>query len=208
MNARNAVLDDIRQALGRGGATAVQPPPPPRAWQAPDHAGQVGLASLFIDKASAAQATCVRVANLQDVPAEAARYVAQWDLPPRLVVAAALCELRWPTSLQVRGGAARSDDTTAVALCEAGVAETGSLMLVSSPQTPTTLAFVPDVCIAVLRRAAIVATLEQALRRVAAAMPRTVNIITGPSRTADVEQVVEIGVHGPRQLHVILVDSP
>ncbi|WP_144638550.1 lactate utilization protein C [Bordetella genomosp. 13] len=204
---RDAVLGQIRQALGRDAATAVQPPAPPRSWR-PRALEPDALVDRFVEKVLAVQATCARVGSLHDVPADVARYVAQWDLAPRLVVAEPLRALPWPTALPVRDGAAGSEDLTAVTLCAAGVAETGSLMLASSPRTPTTLNFVPDVCIAVLHAEAIVSNLEQALRRVAPAMPRAVNIITGPSRTADVEQVVEIGVHGPRQLHIILIDRP
>jgi L-lactate utilization protein LutC len=92
------------------------------------------------------------------------------------------------------------------ALC--GIAETGTLMLVSGEQNPTSLNFLPDYHIVVLRSDQLVPRMEDAwdtLRASFAQMPRTVNFISGPSKTADVEQTVEYGAHGPRCLHVVLV---
>ena len=88
----------------------------------------------------------------------------------------------------------------------AGIAETGTLLLVSGPQTPTGLNFVPPHGIVLLRRGDIVGSWEDGwdlLQR--SALPRAVNFVTGPSRTGDIEQKIQIGVHGPVRLHVILV---
>ncbi len=92
----------------------------------------------------------------------------------------------------------------------AGIAETGTLVLLSDAQSPTTLNFLPDVHVVVLRREQIVRRIEdvwQRLRDEVAGMPRTVNFITGPSRTADIEQTIQLGAHGPRSLHVILIED-
>ena len=105
---------------------------------------------------------------------------------------------------------ATRDDHVTVTRAFAGVAETGSLVLLSSPQSPTSLNFLPDVHVVVLARERIVRHLEDAwalLRSEVPAMPRTVNFITGPSRTADIEQTIQLGAHGPRGLHVILVED-
>jgi L-lactate utilization protein LutC len=87
------------------------------------------------------------------------------------------------------------------------VAETGSLVLLSSPQTPTRLNFLPDHFLCVLQAERVVPYLEDAwqlIRTEHGTMPRTVNLVTGPSRTADIEQTLQLGAHGPRRLHVLL----
>ena len=99
--------------------------------------------------------------------------------------------------------------------CLAAIAETGTLMLVSGADTPTTLNFLPDTHIVVLRAGQVVAGYEDAWDLVRGrgaggdppAWPRTVNLITGPSRTGDIEQRIQLGAHGPRRLHVVLVDE-
>jgi len=84
-------------------------------------------------------------------------------------------------------------------------------MLLSGAQTPTTLNFLPDAHIVVLPAERIVGPYEEAwqrLRKQQVAMPRTVNLITGPSRSADIEQTLQLGAHGPMQLHIIVLDHP
>lgn len=94
----------------------------------------------------------------------------------------------------------------------AGIAETGTLMLISGPDNPTSLNFLPEAHIVVLPTAWIVGSYEEAFACFRAAtkpseMPRTINWITGPSRTADIEQTLLLGAHGPKQLLAILVDG-
>ena len=82
-------------------------------------------------------------------------------------------------------------------------------MLVSGETSPTSLNFLPDYHIVVIEAARLVARMEDAwdgLRDIFEKPPRAVNFISGPSKTADVEQTVEYGAHGPRCLHVILVN--
>ena len=86
-------------------------------------------------------------------------------------------------------------------------------MLTSGPDTPTTLNLMPDTHIVVMRADQIVGPYEDAWDRLRArqgdkALPRTVNFITGPSRTGDIEQRIELGAHGPRRLHIVLVEEP
>ena len=106
---------------------------------------------------------------------------------------------------------ARAEPGDAVSLtpCLAAVAETGTLMLVSGPQTPTTLNFLPDTHIVVVYAEQVVATYEDGwdLLRTHGEMPRNVNFITGPSRTGDIEQRIQLGAHGPRRLHIVLIEG-
>ena len=92
----------------------------------------------------------------------------------------------------------------------AGIAETGTLMLRSGADAPTTLNFLPDTNIVLIEAGRIVGAYEEAwamLRAAGGAMPRTVNFITGPSRSADIEQTLQLGAHGPRRLHILLLDA-
>jgi L-lactate utilization protein LutC len=101
-------------------------------------------------------------------------------------------------------------DTVGVTVARFGVAETGSLVMIAGPQTPTRYNFLPETCICVLRREAIVAHIEDVwagLRALGEPMPRALNFVTGPSRTADVEQTLQLGAHGPRRLHVLISGS-
>jgi L-lactate dehydrogenase complex protein LldG len=102
------------------------------------------------------------------------------------------------------------DDLNAVSAAFAAVAETGTLALVSGPDNPTTLNFLPDNHFVVLFAEDLVADAESVFVRLkaayrAGALPRTVNFITGPSRSADIEQTLLLGAHGPRRLHIVVV---
>ena len=101
---------------------------------------------------------------------------------------------------------------SALTPCYAAIAETGTLMLISGPQTPTTLNFLPDTHIVVVRVEQVVASYEDGWDQLRASgagerLPRVINFITGPSRTADIEQHIELGAHGPRRLHIVLVEE-
>jgi L-lactate dehydrogenase complex protein LldG len=221
--ARAAILAGIRRSLKRGAlgpeaeaelrsriAAHARNPVPARAT-ALDEAGRV---ALFIAMAEEVQTSVARVETLAAVPAEIARYLAAENLPAELVASpdAALAEIPWQASplLQVRHGRAEDGDAVGLTPCFAALAETGTLMLLSGPQTPTTLNFLPETHIVVLRRSQIVAGYEDAwdrLRMAGDQLPRVVNFITGPSRTADIEQQIVLGAHGPRRLHIVLVED-
>src|SRR3546814_21166695 len=112
------------------------------------------------------------------------------------------------------GGKTEGQDVVSVTAAFAGIAETGKRMLHSGPERPTTLNFLPDTHIVVLRAGQVVgpyedawARLRQARRDAGRDFPRTVNLITGPSRTADIEQTVQLGAHGPRRLHIVIIED-
>lgn len=227
MSARDDILGGIRRGLGRGALPAAEAgalaarvaahrrnliPARATALAAP------GRVDLFVAMAEAVQTTVARVAAERDVPAEIARYLAAENLPAELRIAPdpMLDALPWAERplLQIRRGKAEPGDAVSLTPCLAAVAETGTLMLVSGETTPTTLNFLPDTHIVVVRVGQVVATYEDGwdLLRAGDAhgtadIPRTVNFITGPSRTGDIEQKIELGAHGPRRLHVILVDG-
>jgi len=172
------------------------------------------LVALFVEQAEALSATVDRVASAADVPGAVAEYLARENLPARLRAAPtpALRDLPWSSrpALEVSYGASDGGDEVGMAGAFAAVAETGTLIFVSGAERPTTLNFLPDTHIVLLRRDQVVGPYEAAWDRLRAegAMPRTVNFVSGPSRTADIEQTILLGAHGPRRLHVILVDEP
>ena len=168
---------------------------------------------LFAAMAEEVQATVARVGSPAVVPEEVARYLAAENLPAELVLAPdpGLDAMPWHERplLRLRRGRAEAGDAVSLTPCCAAVAETGTLMLVSAAATPTTLNFLPDTHIVIVNADQFVATYEDGWDRLraAGAMPRAVNFITGPSRTGDIEQRIELGAHGPRRLHIILVDD-
>jgi L-lactate dehydrogenase complex protein LldG len=227
--AREQILGAIRRSLKRGALEGAargalerrladhKPNLIPARAAALDHAAQV---DLFVAMAEAVQTTVARVAGADQVPAAVADYLSQHNLPSTLVMTPdpKLDGIPWDQRplLERRRGRAEDADQVGITACFAAVAETGTLMLVSGPESPTRNNFLPDTHIVILRRAEVAATYEEGWARLrqakvkpdgGVAMPRTVNFITGPSRTGDIEQRLELGAHGPRRLHVVLIDD-
>jgi L-lactate dehydrogenase complex protein LldG len=173
--------------------------------------------ALFRQMAEKVQTSFSEVASLEEVPRAVADYLKEHNLPPRAKIAPSpdLKDLDWDGQklLEAAFGKAEEPDPTAVTRAFAGVAETGTLVMASGPESPVTLSFLPETNIVVLRREEVLGAYEEAFERLRAKlgearMPRTLNMITGPSRTADIEQKIELGAHGPKRLHVILVGAP
>jgi L-lactate dehydrogenase complex protein LldG len=143
-----------------------------------------------------------------------AGYLATQNLPTDIVMAPhpELRAIPWATRplLRIREGRAEAADMVSLQHAFAGIAETGTLMLPAAPQRPTTLNLLADTEIVLLRASRLVGAYEEAwdmLRAELGEMPRNVMLVTGPSRSADIEQTLELGAHGPRRLHVVLVDD-
>ncbi len=90
----------------------------------------------------------------------------------------------------------------------AAVAGTGSLALTSAPGQPLTASLLPEIHIACLQAEAIVPTLADLLSQPWVSQSANTVLISGPSRTADIEMTLTIGVHGPKQLIVVCIDEP
>ncbi len=164
------------------------------------------LVSKFFYQLDKVVGTHDTVSTLTEIPFAIQEFLQKYTLPKDLVVDAQLNHLSWSPRLHPAYRAALPQDVTSVSYAFAGVAETGSLVLRSSPVSPTTLNFLPENHIIVLPKNRLVAHLEEVWMKLRSqTMPRTVNVITGPSRTADIEQTIQLGAHGPRRLHVILV---
>ncbi len=173
--------------------------------------------ALFAEMAEAVQASVARVADGADVPNAVADYLAQNNLPSDIVMApdAALDSYPWAARplLKMRRGRAEDSDQVSLTGAEMAFAETGTLMLTSDAARPSTLNFLPENHIVVLRAEQITGAYEEGWRRLRTGaadgglMPRTVNLVTGLSRTGDIEQTMQLGAHGPRRLHIIIVEK-
>ena len=218
--AREQILATIRRGLKRGpleGARRVElegrlAQPPRHLIPARAQGSHVEQVALFVKMAEYALATVDQVARPNDAPAAVAAFLARENLPTEIVMAPAaeLAALPWadqPT-LRIEWRAARDGDKVSVTAAFAGIAETGTLLLRSGPDWPTTLNFLPDTHIVLLPVDQIVGSYEDGwdlLRATGEAMPRTINYITGPSRSGDIEQTMQLGAHGPLRLHVVVV---
>jgi L-lactate dehydrogenase complex protein LldG len=175
------------------------------------HAEQVALFAANLAKEFGSVG---RVSDLDAVPEAVATYLASQNLPTDIVMAPhpELRAIPWSTRplLRMREGRAEASDTVSLQHAFAAIAETGTLMLPSGPERPTTLNLLADTEIVLLRASRVVGAYEEAwdmLRAEASGMPRNVMLVTGPSRSADIEQTLELGAHGPRRLHVVLVED-
>ena len=209
MSSREQILGKIRKSLGRGALSAEQITvlearlaTPPLHEQPQVNAD---LVQQFTQKLQKVGASFSEVENESLIPCVLIALLKKWELPLQVVIDAHLQALPWTSEVQCAVRAAQDSDKVSVTEAFAAVAETGTVALLSS-QSPTTLNFLPETHVVVVHRAQITAHLESVWEKLRQQnMPRTVNLITGPSRTADVEQTIQLGAHGPRQLHVILV---
>lgn len=220
-SARDDILATIRRSLGVSGSERIrQAAVEERLTRAPQGVvparGQrdaAGRQALFRAMAEAAAASVTEVATAGAVPQAIAAWLRDQNLPATLRMGAdeRLAAMPWDTtSLAISHGRSDGSDLNAVSHAFAGVAETGTLVMASGPENPTTLNFLPDNHIVVLQADDIAGDFESIWERLRSVrgkgiMPRTVNMITGPSRSADIEQTLLLGAHGPRNLHIVLV---
>ena len=155
----------------------------------------------FRARAEAMSSTVDTVACGAELPAAIARYLAAGGLAPRAVCWEEFGALDWAAAgLTVEPRAARGDDLVGISGAFCAIAETGTLMLLSGPQTAATTSLLPETHIAIVRASRIVAGMEDGFRLLRAergALPRAVNFVSGPSRTGDIEQTIVLGAHGP-----------
>ena len=223
MSAREQIFATIRRSLGRDElpATVVAELEARVARHAPNLIPQRSrvqgddLLALFCRKADEVGTTSVQLTSLDAVPGAVSAYLRDNDLPRQIRMAPdpALAQIPWGAQSHLEITYGRGEMTTLVGLtaCFAGVAETGTLVFLSGEERPATLNFLPDTHIVVLHAADVVGAYEDALAKLrdvrgdAGFMPRTVNFVTGPSRTADIALQIVRGAHGPRRLHVMLI---
>lgn len=219
--AREAVLARVRRALGRTttDADAVARAQTyvrdhahgPRPTLPPD------LIGAFVERARHMGSTVERLSHRADVPAAVARYLDGLELPPAIAEQKSHAGICWPefadldwkaVGLAIEARPTVGADRLGITGAFCAIAETGTIVIVSGARTPTSTALLPDTHVVVLKESDIVPGMEEALSRVrdrAEGMPRAVNLISGPSRTGDIEQTIVLGAHGPYRVHVLLL---
>ncbi|WP_422032654.1 LutC/YkgG family protein [Reyranella sp.] len=220
-DARSQILSGIRRSLRRGelagearSSVETRLAEPPRGPSvARGQLPQADKVALFCEWAETLNATVARVGPAE-VPGEVTAYLARNNLPANVAMAPSplLEGYDWASQkmLSIRRGRGEGSDQVSVTGAFAGIAETGTVVMASGPDHPVSLNLLPDTHVVVLREADIVGGYEDVWGRLRARygknlMPRTVNTITGPSRTGDIEQAMELGAHGPRRMHILVV---
>jgi L-lactate dehydrogenase complex protein LldG len=223
--ARDQILGSIRRALGRSGpidaGTAAR-----LGAEIDAHARNIipkrteldrpALVDLFQQMVEMVQGTVARVDRMADVPAAIGDYLKRQNLPAQVVMAPdpTLDGADWASQqlLEVRRGTPVESVPVSVTSAFGAVAETGTLVMASGPEHPSTLNFMPETHVVVLPASRVAKSYEDVWDQLRATMPerggllpRTVNMITGPSRSGDIEQTLLLGAHGPRRLHIVLV---
>ncbi|HOI65411.1 MAG TPA: lactate utilization protein C [Thiomonas arsenitoxydans] len=165
----------------------------------------------FTTQALALQTSVARVTSAQDVPPAVAAYLREQALGVQGVAWETLADLPWvDAGVTLEFRPPRDEDKLGITGCFCAVAETGSLVLASSPATPSSTHLLPQTHIAIVPASRIVATLEDAyalLRAELGELPRALSTVSGPSRTGDIEQTIVLGAHGPYRVHVVIVDA-
>ncbi len=173
------------------------------------------LIKLFQTMLEKSGAKVSRVRVLKGLPEAIAAQLRENNLPPRVrlgtdpIFEALRAE---PSALEVLAGPADPNDPVGLSHAFAGAAETGTLFLVSGAENPSTLNFLPETHQIVILASDIAGSYEEGWAKLRSMygsgnMPRTVNLISGPSRTADIEQTIVLGAHGPRNLLVLIAGS-
>jgi len=209
----NAARTAVFARIARARADEKASQPAERGSTAPfetdDHVEQFRL------RAIAMQATAERVSrphgSVTLVPERVAAYVDEHGLVRSGCVSPLLDGYAWrEAGLNLEARAAKEDDAIGVSAVFAAIAETGTLVLVSGPDTPSTVSLLPPTHIALVSSKRIVARMEDAwrlLREEMGELPRAVNFVSGPSRTADIDQQIVLGVHGPSRVHILILED-
>lgn len=161
----------------------------------------------FIDQATKVETNVRSLNTIADLPEAVAGYLREQNLPARVSIPSNsdLNGLDWPKTLEIAQTPPGMDET-AVSLAPYAIAETGTIVHASGPGTPASWHFRPGLEIVAIRRDRILSTLEDVIDRLGE-IPRTLNLVSGPSRTADIEQTLEVGAHGPKSLLVFVIEA-
>ena len=220
-DARRNILRRVRRAL------KVDANDAPRRKAAEDYVGAHAqgprpampddLVTRFVHRAHDMASTLERLASRAEIPHAIARYIDALDLPDAIAAQKSRLGVCWPefadldwdgAGLSIEVRPTQGFDRLGVTGSFCAIAETGTLVFTTGAQTPTATALLPDTHIAVLRESRIVSGMEEAFALVRAEhgkLPRAINLISGPSRTGDIEQTIVLGAHGPFRVHILLL---
>ncbi|MDA7947361.1 MAG: lactate utilization protein [Hyphomicrobiaceae bacterium] len=221
-NARKNILNAVRHSLGVTDTDTVREKTVAKRLKAhkPNLVPEIAKVSgkkavaLISEKLEGQGATVSHVDKPDQIPERIAEYLRENNLPAEFRTGddSMLSQIPWSkaSSLTRHTGRGQGDDAVTISRADTAAAETGTLFLTSGADNPTTLNFLPDTHIVVIRAKDIRGSYEDAWNILRKAykkqgLPRTVNLVSGPSRTADIEQIIVMGAHGPRRLHVIIV---
>jgi len=219
--ARDNILAKVRTALGKRArdeagfaaaeATMRAHASGPRPRLAADPVEQ------FVRRSRDMGSTVERIGDRAEIPQCTARYLAALELPPALAAQKSTAGVCWPefaaldwagAGLAIEARPTTGGDRLAITGCFCAIAETGTMVVLSGADTPTAHALLPDTHIAVVQADRIVGSMEDAfalIRRDCDRLPRAINMISGPSRTGDIEQTIVLGAHGPYRVHILVV---
>ena len=226
-SSRDTVLGRVRQALGKTGtdpaAVAEAQAYLDAHARGPVPAFDADRVLRFIRRAGDMESTVARVSHRNEIPAAVAAYLDALELAPALVaqlgsqkVHRGVCwpefaDLDWTQAgLSIEARPTVGDDRLGITGVFCAIAETGTLVILSGADTPTATTLLPDTHVAIVSANRIVDTMEDAfalVRKERGSVPRAINMISGPSRTGDIEQTIVLGAHGPFRVHILVVDA-
>jgi L-lactate dehydrogenase complex protein LldG len=222
-DARTAILGRVRAALGKTGADDAAIAEARKYIDAHAQGPRPGIAAdliaRFLQRATDMESTVDTIANRGAIPAAVARYVDALDLPPALAAQKSRRGVCWPefadldwasASLSMEARPTLGDDRLGVTGTFCAIAETGTLVMLARADSPTATTLLPDTHIAVLSADRIVAGMEESfalIRLERGRVPRAINLISGPSRTGDIEQTIVVGAHGPYRVHILVLGA-
>jgi L-lactate dehydrogenase complex protein LldG len=220
-NGRDAIIGALRASLGargdepgRRGAVRARLERSPNGL-IPERAGQdlAERIDQFTTSLKAQGAFVHELETLDQLPEAIAAQLAEFNMPARLRHGADpyLASLNWDgTMIERDTGPAEPEDTASLSRATTAAAETGTLVLTSGADNPSTLNFMPETHLVALFADDLCGSYEDAWDRLRGIygrgeLPRTVNFVSGPSATADIEQTLVRGAHGPKKLAVFLI---
>jgi L-lactate dehydrogenase complex protein LldG len=220
--ARDNVMARVRKALGKGGRdepglAAAEAYLAARA-QGPRPALTGDLVERFMRRARDMESTVERVVDPGEIPAHVARYLQTLELAAASaqklhegVCWPELAALDWAgAGLKIEARPTTGGDGLGITGVFCAIAETGTMVILSGAETPTATMLLPETHVAVVPADRIVAGMEDAfalIRHERGKLPRAVNLISGPSRTGDIEQTIVLGAHGPYRVHILVVSN-
>jgi L-lactate dehydrogenase complex protein LldG len=222
-SARDAILGRVRAALGKTGGDEAASAEAKRYIaahaQGPRPRMPTDLVARFLKRATDMESSVEAISGRDAIPAAVARYVSALELPEALAAQRSRSGVCWPefadlgwagAGLTIEARPTQGNDRLGITGTFCAIAETGTLVMLTGAETPTATTLLPDTHIAVVAADRIVAGMEEAfalIRSECGQVPRAINLISGPSRTGDVEQTIVLGAHGPYRVHILVLQQ-
>jgi L-lactate dehydrogenase complex protein LldG len=213
---RASILARVHKAMGRtgpdAGKLAEASATIARHAHGPRPAMPVDLAAHFAKRAQDMASTLERIAAREAIPGAVRRYLDAMRIEGAErdgVCWPELADLDWAgAGLHIQSRPTAGHDKLGITGAYCAIAETGTLVVLSGADTPTATTLLPDTHVAVVSAARIVSGMEEMfalIRAERAHLPRAINMISGPSRTGDIEQTIVLGAHGPFRVHILVL---